>query len=194
MHPEEERLLQLSRSGDTEAFGQLIAIYEGRVYRTAYMLTGRRDDALDVAQEAFLKAFRNIRAFRGDCAFSTWLHRITINAARNYLRSAKSGKTIPESEALTETRLWDEKRDSPEQSLLQKEAARELMEALNELPSEYREALVLRVAHELPYSEIAEVLEIPIGTVRSRLSKARELLLGKLRYRSFLGNIGCEKE
>jgi len=189
MHSEEERLLALSRAGDPDAFGRLVSLYEERVYKTAYMLVGNRDDALDVSQDVFLKAYKNIRSFRGDCAFSTWLHRIAINVSRNFLRSARARKTVPEADVLEKTLLFEAKEISPEQAVIQKEAVNRLLDALSELPPEYKETLVLRMAQDLSYSEIADILDVPIGTVRSRLSKARELLFAKLRYKSFIDAI-----
>ena len=185
MQTDEQTILERCQAGDLDAFGELVARYQDRIYRTAYLLVGNRDDAQDVAQETFVRAFRSLCSFRRECAFSSWLHRILLNAARNWLRDNRrhaqiSGACPPVIERSEETEA------SPEEALFQHDRASRLQAALRDLPLHYREAVVLRFYHDLSYTEISEVLDVPIGTVRSRLAKARDLLQKRLRWQALM--------
>ena len=186
MHADEEPILKRCRSGDLDAFGELVERYEDRVRRTAFLLVGNRDDAQDVAQETFVRAFKSLSSFRHECAFSTWLHRITLNAARNWLRENRRRAQMSDLEWEAEMAPAKLDEATPEHQVLRREGARRLQAALQTLPDRYREALVLKVYHDLPYSDIAEILQVPVGTVRSRLAKARELVVKRLRWDAFL--------
>lgn len=179
MQADEEAILDRCQAGDLESFGELVTRYQDRIYRLAYVLVGNRDDALDITQEAFVKAFRSLQFFRRDCAFATWMHRITLNSARNWLRSNRRQVEAPDAD--WPVRSGAETADlSPEEEVLRRERGRRIRAALDALPPHYREPLILRLYQELTYPEIADVLELPVGTVRSRLSKARDMIFRRL--------------
>ncbi len=173
---DEESLVRACQSGDKLAFEMLVRKYQDRIARVLYLLLGNVDDTQDVSQETFISAYRYIRTFKFNSSFATWLHRIAVNTARNWLRRNKRGRD--------ELVLIDDysHRDSrlPEQILLAQERSLEIRSALAKLPLHYREAIVLRHYEELSYEEISEALQVPIGTVRSRLAKARQLLQREL--------------
>lgn len=155
-----------ARSGDEEAFNWLLDRYRDRVARLAAHILRNEADAEDAAQTAFVRAFRNIRRYRGDCRFYTWLYRITMNECLNQLKSSARRKARQE-EHLADSRMWQ---GGCEESSL----GRMLIEKiLDELSPPLRAALVLREMEGLDYTEIAEALDIPVGTVRSRLNSAR---------------------
>lgn len=165
-------LIKACQQGDITAFECLVQRYQDRVLRVLYLLIGNTEDAQDVAQESFIRAYRYMRAFRGDCGFPTWLHRIAINTAHNWMREnyRRRAQTVA---------LEDWKHDAgkdPADALLAKQSQMEMQSALASLPPHYREAVVLRHYDDLSYEEIAQVQQVPVGTVRSRLSKARMLL------------------
>jgi RNA polymerase sigma-70 factor (ECF subfamily) len=166
---DERDLLERSRRGDLDAFEQLVRAHQDHIYALTFRITGNHEDANDSAQDAFVKAFRALRHFRGDAAFSTWLHRIASNAALDLVRrrppqplmEIPSGLTAPE---------------GPEDVAQRREVQRRIHAALGQLPAEFRAAVVLRDLQGLAYDEIARILRVPIGTVRSRISRAREAL------------------
>jgi RNA polymerase sigma-70 factor (ECF subfamily) len=166
---DERELLARSRRGDLDAFERLVRVHQDRVYALAYRITGNHEDANDAAQEAFVKAFGGLRQFRGDAAFSTWLHRIASNAALDLVRRRP---TAPPAELPLDLAAPD----GPEDVAYRHEVQRRIHTALGRLPAEYRVAVVLRDLQGMAYDEIARVLHLPIGTVRSRISRAREAL------------------
>lgn len=169
---DEHHLISACQTGDIAAFEALVRRYQDRIVRVLYLLLGNTDDAQDVAQEAFIRAFRCIQSFKGTSSFATWLHRIAINSAHNWIRKCKREREVL---ALAEDR-WHGGSDKPEDSLIARERTLEIMSALGELPIHYRETIILRHYDELSYEEIAEIQQVPIGTVKSRLAKARMLL------------------
>lgn len=172
---DEAQLIELSRRGETSAYDQLVAGYQDRVYSLAYRVTGNREDAWDAAQEAFLKAYRNLRTFRGSSAFSTWLHRIAVNAALDIVRRRPHQPPVP-----LEMELSDSAVEDPGERVVQHDVQQRIHRAIAGLPVEQRTAIVLRELHGHSYDEIAATLQIPLGTVRSRISRAREALRGAL--------------
>lgn len=166
---DEAALIAASRRGDVAAYDQLVGAYQDRVYQVAFRVTGNPEDAWDAAQDAFLKAFRSMRAFRGDAAFTTWLHRIAVNAALDIVR-----RRPPQTQELLEAAAVPSEHHDRE--LERRELQRRIQGAVAGLPMEQRVAVVLRDLQGLSYGEIASVLQIPVGTVRSRLSRARETL------------------
>jgi RNA polymerase sigma-70 factor (ECF subfamily) len=162
-------LIAASRRGDAAAYDALVGAYQDRIYQVTYRVTGNPEDASDAAQEAFLKAFRSLRAFRGDAAFGTWLHRIAVNAALDIVRRRPpQTRDLPDA-AATPT-------DAQDRELERRELQRRIHRAMLTLPTDQRVAVVLRDVQGLAYGEIASVLQVPVGTVRSRLSRAREAL------------------
>ncbi len=187
--PESEKLhsyIERARNGDAEAFGEVVGIYEKLVYSTACRaLSGlgyNTSAAEDVAQNAFLKAWRSLAAFRGDCTFSTWLCRITINAAKDYARSRSRHGTVSlvcEDEEAEEIMLEipvTEGDEVPEDAIEKKETIRAVREAIASLPEDQRRVVILRDLKELPYCDIAALLHIEVGTVKSRLNRGRQAL------------------
>lgn len=181
-----DALVKKAMGGDAEAFGVLVETYERFVYHSALralrMCGGRAEDGEDVAQNAFLKAWRSLSAFRGDCAFSTWLYRITVNCARDHCRmearhptTSLSVTSEDEEEMQLEIPVC-EGDDVPESAVERRETIRMVREAIRELPEDMRTILVLRDMEELSYAEIADLLHLEVGTVKSRLNRARTAL------------------
>lgn len=160
------------QNGDAEAFEQLVQEYQHKVFSLSAGILSNRDDALDVSQEVFLKIYRSINTFKGDSSLSTWIYRITKNLCIDFLRKRKrlSENELPDI-------VTDDTAPSPEDAAILLER-RELVRAcINELPINYKTVLLLREYRQLSYAEIAQVLEISEGTVKSRISRAREHLL-----------------
>jgi RNA polymerase sigma-70 factor, ECF subfamily len=181
-------LVERLKRGDRAAYEELIASYQGLVYGLAYRLLGDSEEARDVVQEAFLKAYRHIGTFRGECGLKTWLYRLTVNQASNHRRwwrRRRRQETISLDASLGDTpgslcdRLACEGR-SPEQVALGRERHQLLLSALESLKHDYRVAVVLRDIEELSYEEIAETVGVPVGTVKSRIARGRDELRKRL--------------
>ncbi len=182
---EEKALIERCKRGDMGAFNDLVRKYEKQVYNFAYRLTGNYDDANDIAQEAFLRVYNAIGSFRGDASFTTWLFRITTNV---FLDDRKRARAHPhasldeymELEESSVARQIEDPSPSPEAITEEKERAQILQEAIHSLP-EYQRAMVsLYHTQQKSYEEIAEIMDLPIGTVKSRLNRARLALKEKL--------------
>ena len=165
-------LISRARGGDREAFGALVEQYRDNVYRLAYRMCGNAYDADEAAQEAFVAAWRALSNFRGDAKFSTWLYRLTTNAAIDVMRREKRHQTVGDGEMVD---LADDA-DSPQETVERTEQQEAVQKALATLSEEYREVLLLRYMEELDYAEIAEVLQLPSGTVKSRINRAKAAL------------------
>ncbi len=177
MGPEESFLIARARRGDPGAFEEIVRLYQRRVYGVALRIVRAHDVADDVAQEAFLRAWRSLDRFDLDRPFGPWVCRIAANLAVNYVRSPRAREEgLPEGHAEAKA-----KAPGPLGALLDGEATRVLDAALAELPSEQRAVLVMRAVEEMSYAEIAEALGISPGTVMSRLYRAREKLAVALR-------------
>jgi RNA polymerase sigma-70 factor (ECF subfamily) len=183
---DEGALIAASRRGDADAYDALVGAYQDRIYQVTYRVTGNPEDASDAAQEAFLKAFRSLRSFRGDAAFGTWLHRIAVNAALDIVR-----RRPPQTHELLEAVATPT--DAQDRELERREVQRRIHGAILALPTDQRVAVVLRDIQGLPYGEIASVLQVPVGTVRSRLSRARETLRSALADLSPIARPGPER-
>jgi len=169
--PQEAALIARSQRGDLQAFDRLVAAHEDRIYHAAYRITGNADDARDAAQETFLKVFRALPRYRHESAFSTWLHRIAVNAAFDLVRRRPQIPPV----SLDDVAL-PASSGNPEPEAERSELQRRVHQALGRLAPDHRVIIVLRDLQGLAYEEIAEVLRIPVGTVRSRLSRARDAL------------------
>ena len=169
-------LISRARGGDREAFGELVEQYRDNVYRLAYRMCGNAYDADEAAQEAFVAAWRALPNFRGDAKFSTWLYRLTTNAAIDVMRREKRHQTVGDGEMIE---VADDA-DSPQETVERTEQQEAVQEALATLSEEYREVLLLRYMEELDYAEIAEVLQLPSGTVKSRINRAKAALKAAL--------------
>ncbi len=174
----EQELVTRAKRGDQNAFAQLVEANQNKIYSLAYRMAGNPEDAADLAQEAFLRAWRTLPSFQGDSSFSTWLYRLTSNLCIDFLRKEKRRKT-----AATVTSLDDEEsaaptdvpdhRFNPEEELERKELRHAVGQALLKLSDEHRQVLILRELDGLSYAEIAERLELGEGTVKSRIARAR---------------------
>ena len=175
------------QEGDRTAFDEIVRRYKDRVFNVVYRYLGHHEDALDVCQEVFVKAYRGINGFRGDAKVYTWLYSIAGNLARNWLRDAgRKGRNKGTSiERLAETAPGIAQgalsiTRTPREVAQEHELDALLQQCLNELPEHYRLAFVLRTFERLSYDEIASVMECPPGTVKSRLNQARLLLRERL--------------
>ena len=172
---DEKHILARARRGELDAFEELVRQYEKRVYAVALRSSGSPEDAADITQEVFLRAWRSIESFRGDSGFSTWLFRITMNLCVDHARHKNAQ---PQTQPLVvgeedAERPIPDTAPTPEEHLENSELGRELAAALDEVSEEHRRIVLLRDVSGLSYTEITEVLEISEGTVKSRLSRAR---------------------
>lgn len=174
---EELALMRRAQKGEVAAFEQIVTAYERKVYALALRSTGSEADAADLTQEAFLRAWRSLGKFRGDSAVSTWLYRITMNLCIDFSRK-KSLQAVPlTDEEGAELPLPDTRAaNSPEAALDRNELSRELQAALGLLSEEHRQIVILRDVSGLAYQEIAKMLGLEEGTVKSRLARARKNL------------------
>lgn len=173
----EKELIKRSISGDVSSFEQLINQYQKMAYNVAYRIMGNQEDAKDMTQEALIKVFKSLKRFRMDASFSTWLYRIVMNTCKDELRKKKMktisiDQTYETSSGEVKMELEDEKL-GPEGKLLQKETQFFVQEALQTLPEANRTVLVLRDIKGFSYDEISEVLNLPKGTVKSRINRGR---------------------
>jgi len=182
----DQQLVARAQRGDKRAFELLVDKYQRKLARLLSRLIRDPAEVEDVTQEAFIKAYRALPAFRGDSAFYTWLYRIGINTAKNYLMAA--GRRAPTSTEIEteEAESFDEGEqlrdiNTPESLLLSKEIGATVNATIEELPDELREAIQLRELEGMSYEDIARIMDCPIGTVRSRIFRAREAIAEKLR-------------
>ena len=182
----DQQLVERAQRGDKKAFELLVAKYQRKLARLLSRFIRDPAEVEDVAQEAFIKAYRALPSFRGESAFYTWLYRIGINTAKNYLVAL--GRRAPtttefDSEDAENFEDGDQLRDvdTPENELMSKQIAQTVNDTMEALPEELRTAIVLREIDGLSYEEIATVMNCPIGTVRSRIFRARETIAERLR-------------
>lgn len=182
----DQQLVERAQQGDKHAFELLVVKYQRKLGRLLSRFVRDPAEVEDVTQEAFIKAYRALPSFRGESAFYTWLYRIGINTAKNYLvalgRRAPTSTEIDseEAEGYEEGELLRDIR-TPESELMTKQIAMTVNQAVENLPEELRTAISLREIEGLSYEEIAEIMNCPIGTVRSRIFRAREAIAEKLR-------------
>ena len=180
----DQQLVQRAQRGDLRAFDLLVLKYQGRIGALVSRYVSDAGEVEDVTQEAFIKAYRALDKFRGDSAFYTWLYRIASNAAKNHLvakgRRPGADTTVEDAEAFEQAGLISES-STPEAVVMSEELAQVVTEAMNALPEELRAALTLRELEGLSYDDIAAVLECPVGTVRSRIFRAREAIDERVR-------------
>ena len=175
---EELRIIKKVVDGDGNAFEELVLANQKNVYNLALKMTGNEDDALDISQEAFLKAYRQLEGFRGDSKFSVWLYRLTYNLCIDFLRKKPRGGVISISsyqdgnDEPQDLEIPD-MRDLPEDKVMRKEMRKTIVESIGELSQQHREILVMREITGMSYEEIAETLKLSEGTVKSRLARAR---------------------
>ncbi|HEY8347191.1 MAG TPA: RNA polymerase sigma factor [Symbiobacteriaceae bacterium] len=178
--PPDEALVLMAQQGNMKAFAMLVERHQGRVYRMLYQVVGDEQDAQDLTQEAFLKVYRSLAGYRGEAAFTTWLHRLTVNVALDWLRARRRRPLqvpleLPE-EGERRIQGFAGVPEDPEEAALRNERRRRLREAIRALPPDYREVVLLYHFYQLSYREIAERLHIPVRTVESRLYRAKQQL------------------
>jgi RNA polymerase sigma-70 factor (ECF subfamily) len=179
------RLVELVQRGDRTAFNVLVLKYQHKVMKLVMRYVRNQAEAEDITQEAFIKAYRALPSFRGDSAFYTWLYRIAINTAKNSLvarrkRLVDYDLDLQDPDDYVGQALLKHS-DTPERLLLTDEIRQTVQDAMKALPDDLREAITLRELDGLSYEEIAEVMDCPVGTVRSRIFRAREAIDSKLR-------------
>jgi len=181
----DQTLVEQVQRGDKQAFDVLVLKYQNKIIQLVNRYVRDSDEARDVAQEAFIKAYRAIGRFRGESAFYTWLYRIAINTAKNYL--VASGRRPPRSDIDAQDAEQYEGASglkeyaTPERLLQKDEIQSAIAEAIDDLPDDLRTAITLRELEGLSYEEIAQTMECPIGTVRSRIFRARDAIDKRLK-------------
>jgi RNA polymerase sigma-70 factor (ECF subfamily) len=187
---EDVQLIEKVKAGQTEAYGELVRRYQDRVFNTCWRICGHLEDARDLTQEAFLKAFDSLASFRHQSGFYTWVYRVAVNLAISHRRTARRRQTVSldqgaaaagtQAEGLAK-RVAGEPQDDPARSASETELHGCVVRAMQALDDDHRAVVVLRDIEGLDYREIAEILEIPPGTVRSRLHRARAALAQAIR-------------
>src|SRR5213082_1420889 len=179
----DEQIVERAVSGDPEAFGEIVRRWERRIFALAFGMLGREEDARDATQETFLAAFRNLRGFRGDAKVSSWLHRIAVNQCITRQRRARVRAETgieDEVEAAGESFLATTERASPARATEARERTEAVRRAVAALPPELREVVVMKEFEDLTFQEIADALQIPLSTVKSRLYTALKQLRMRL--------------
>ena len=171
-------LVRRAKKGDYRAFDLLVLKYQSRVIATAFKFVKEKQLAEDIAQEAFIKSYKSIDSFREESSFYTWVYRITVNTAKNYLLSSKRRDEVVISDLSQDDSFYPEKLDidSPQEILKASELRDLIFETLSSLGEETRTALSLREFDGLSYEQIAEIIQCPVGTVRSRIFRGREVI------------------
>jgi RNA polymerase sigma-70 factor (ECF subfamily) len=189
----DEQLVKTCLQGDSQAFEELAVKYQNKIYALAYRYMGNEEDAYDMAQEAFIKAYRSLRSFKGDSSFGTWMYRIATNVCLDELRKRKRRIVTLSLDEPLATRDGDEVEKeiadtAPTADIIyeQKELSQYIQQVLSEMKPDHKITIVLRDIMDLTYEEIAQVLDCSIGTVKSRLSRARDSLRKKLGERELL--------
>ena len=193
------KLIKRSVRGDNDAFGELVLKYEHFVYNLICQMSGNSDDAYDVSQEVFIKIYRGLKNFRFDCKFSTWIYKITANAVKDYFRDKQKNRYISLSD-------WTDEEESasgfaaskppdiveedinarPEEAFERGEAQEAVRNAISHLSEEHKEIIILRDMEGYSYDEISEMLSLEIGTVKSRINRARLAVKDYLVKRNFI--------
>ncbi len=190
--PELDDIIKRAQKGEKEAFEAIYREFEGLVYNTAYYMTKNSDDACDIAQEVFIKVYKALPNFRGDCKFSSWIYRICVNTVNDHLRRSSRHKTVSLS-------VYDEDKDedsqldipdeneenSPEAAMDKKIASETIRDAICSLPDDMKQIIILRDIEGYSYEELCGMLGLKEGTVKSRINRARTILRDKLK--SFRG-------
>ncbi|MCM3768106.1 RNA polymerase sigma factor SigW [Neobacillus niacini] len=172
--------------GDQDAFGEIVEIYKNSVYHLCYRMLGNSHEAEDIAQEAFLRAYVNIKSFNQDLKFSTWLFRIATNLCIDRIRKKKPDyyldAEVAGTEGLTMYSQIPSDTELPEKELESLELQETVQKEILKLPEKYRSAIVLKYIEDLSLNEISEILDLPLGTVKTRIHRGREALRQQLRY------------
>ncbi|MSO56429.1 MAG: sigma-70 family RNA polymerase sigma factor [Acidobacteria bacterium] len=174
----DEELVARSKTGDTESFNQLVRRWERPIFALAYRTLGREEDARDVTQETFLRAFRALSGFKGDAKFSSWLYRIALNLCRDWIRKERRTPVVAMPEGVDVDQLAGESREvaSVEDLAARAELSGMVAAAMGHLPAEQRTAIILKEYHGLTFQEIADLLNCPLSTVKTRVYQGLGLL------------------
>jgi len=175
---DDEELVARSRGGDLDAFNQLVLRWERPIYTLAYRVIGREEDARDIAQESFLRAFRALGGFKGQAKFSSWLYRITLNLCRDWIRRERRSNVAPVPEGIDIVELAGEATptETIEDLVSRKQLGDAVAKAMALLPEEQRTAIILKEYHGLTFQEIADLLDCPLSTVKTRLYQGLTVL------------------
>ena len=177
MQRTDEELVALATAGDPDSFNQLVVRWERQIFALAYRVLGREEDARDVCQETFLRAFRGIRSFKGQARFSSWLYRIALNLCRDWMRRERRRGPTTTLDAETEPDPVDRAAETAEDRTVRRDLGRLITEVMGTLPEEQRTTIVLKEYHGLTFQEIADLQGCPLSTVKTRLYQG----LGRLR-------------
>lgn len=185
----DEELVELAQRGDEESFNQLVLRWERPIYALAYRTLGREDEARDVCQEAFLRAYRALRGFKGQAKFSSWLYRITLNLCRDWMRKQRRTPVSQVPEGLELSDLAGEAPDavSVEDLVARREMSAAVSKVMAMLPEEQRTAIILKEYHGLTFQEIADMLGCPLSTVKTRLYQGLTVLRRNLQRQQLHG-------
>ncbi len=185
---DDEELVKRCAGGDREAFNDLVLKYQKKVFSVAYRFVGDPEEANDLAQEIFTAAYQNLKSFRGDSKFSTWLFQIATNRGKNRFKYLKrrgfftnKGSSETDDEGDQSHRALPDQTANPEELLSGNQIRKAVIEAINELEPDHREIVILRDIEGLSYDEIARILDLPEGTTKSRLHRARMVVKEKLK-------------
>jgi len=176
----ERRLVEAARRGDHRAFEALVVKYQDRIYRVVQRMVGGSEAVDDIAQEVFIRAYRSIGDFKGESSLYTWLYKIALNLCRNFYRTRGRRPVHEEIGEDGSTTVLEAEGGSPEDEVLRREFWEQLRRGLDGLPEEQREAIVLCDLEGMSYEEMADVMGVPIGTVRSRIFRGRRALQERL--------------
>ncbi len=185
-------LVERSKGGDLAAFEELVVMYQKQIYNLGYRMMGSEEDACDMTQEAFLKAFKSIRKFNNKSNFGTWIYRIAVNVCIDELRKRKKVKLYPvahnDNPQDSGCKLIMDTGDLPEEQVERQETRKQVQQAINRLGEEHRSIIILRDIQGRSYQEIADILGLNIGTVKSRINRARQSLKEELIKQSELNS------
>lgn len=185
-------LIQRVNNGEEHLYDELVIKYSAKLFQVSYGLLSNRQDAEEVVQDAFVRAFKALKTFRGDASFETWIHRIVVNLSRNkYQWNKRRGSDVNISMTMEDRSLTDDRegeemaipdsRMEPDKVMQEVEFENRVMTGIKNMPDKLKETMILRHVDDLPYEKIAEVLDCKVGTVKSRLARGREML------KNFLG-------
>ena len=185
LQEQDDRLIADALQGDQKAYEALLARHNKAIFHVVMKIVRNREEAQDLVQETFMKAFNALASYRSEYRFSTWLYKIAANCAIDFVRKKRIealslDKPIETRDGRVEFEVPDSSWD-PEQDLVRKQKLKSIEEAIDSLPDKYREVIIFRHQDDKPYEEIADILKVPVGTVKARIFRARELLKKKLK-------------
>ncbi|MET1249521.1 MULTISPECIES: RNA polymerase sigma factor SigW [Sporolactobacillus] len=180
MDQQEKRLIKKVKKGDQQAFAELVERYKNSVFAICLRMVGNAQEAEDLSQEAFIRAYNHIDQYDHERKFSTWLFRIATNLSIDFLRRRKSNisldAVVPGTEGLSLNAMLPDQTEQPEELAVRKETEEMVQNEIKKLPEKYRSAVVLKYIEDLSLKEISEIMDIPVGTVKTRIHRGREML------------------